>query len=173
VQTHDSISFLCRKIYGRFSPERVKPLSVINRGLEDWNNLETPKQRKCKQSQVNFLHRSRWTIDVSDWSSSLCQRLSGFWWRFSDIGCTDRSPLWLHHALGHRRNSPFESSRRNYRVSQSPCLDICHTKSNPSCYPWVTSAETSLYWKKRWASLLNLKQTWPFIVLQSARSLLW
>ena len=39
VQPRDSISFVCFRIYGRFCPEMVNRLSVINKDLDDWNNL--------------------------------------------------------------------------------------------------------------------------------------
>ncbi len=39
VQQNDSISFICFKVYGRFTPEMVKELSALNRQVEDWGNL--------------------------------------------------------------------------------------------------------------------------------------
>lgn len=39
VQQTDSISFLCFRVYGRFSPEMVKGLSPINSHVKDWDNL--------------------------------------------------------------------------------------------------------------------------------------
>lgn len=39
VKPNESISFLCFKIYGKFSPKMPKQLSKINSHIKDWNNL--------------------------------------------------------------------------------------------------------------------------------------
>ncbi|MBW2001597.1 MAG: FecR domain-containing protein [Deltaproteobacteria bacterium] len=39
VKVNDSISFLCFKVYGRFSPEMTKHFFKINPHIKDWDNL--------------------------------------------------------------------------------------------------------------------------------------
>jgi len=46
VKPNESISFLCFKIYGRFSPEMLKHLSNINPHIKDWGNLPAGKEIK-------------------------------------------------------------------------------------------------------------------------------